>query len=119
MTFLADENFPGPAVRALRKRGFRVDWLIEDSPGSSDGDILARCANQKLTLLTLDKDFGELLFRKGLSADSGIILFRIAAETPEQFTEIALAALQSRLERVFQLPEVRQAPHHPRSSALF
>jgi predicted nuclease of predicted toxin-antitoxin system len=65
MTFLADENFPGPAVRALRERGLRVDWVIEDSPGSSDRDILARCVNQKLTLLTLDKDFGELLFARG------------------------------------------------------
>jgi predicted nuclease of predicted toxin-antitoxin system len=96
MKFLADENFPRPAVRALREHGFEVAWTTEDSPGSADEDVLARCVTEKLTLLTLDKDFGELVFRRGLSAECGVILFRTDAESPAKFTEIALAALQSR-----------------------
>jgi predicted nuclease of predicted toxin-antitoxin system len=96
MNFLADENFPRPAVRILREHGFKVLWVTEDSPGSADEDVLARCANHKLTLLTLDKDFGELVFRRGLPAEYGVILFRVDAESPEQFAEIMLAALRSR-----------------------
>jgi predicted nuclease of predicted toxin-antitoxin system len=65
MKFLADENFPRQAVRTLRENGFSVTSVAEDSAGSTDEDILARCATQELTLLTLDKDFGELVFRKG------------------------------------------------------
>lgn len=71
-------------------------WATEDSPGSADEDVLARCANDKLTLLTLDKDFGELVFHRGLPAESGVVRFRVDAESPAQFTEIALAALRSR-----------------------
>ncbi len=37
MKFLADENFPRPAVRALREHGFEVAWATEDSPGLADG----------------------------------------------------------------------------------
>lgn len=96
MKFLADENFPRPAVRALREDGFEVAWATEDSPGSADDDVLARCDNEKLTLLTLDKDFGELVFQRGLPAESGVVLFRVDAESPAQFTEIVLAALRSR-----------------------
>ena len=96
MTFLADENFPRLANRPLRENGFEVLWATEDSPGSPDEDVLARCAHEKLTLLTLDKDFGQLVFHRELPAGSGVILFRVDAETPGQFTEIALAALRSR-----------------------
>lgn len=93
MKFLADENFPRPAVHALREHGFDVEW---ESPGLSDEDILACCANNKLTLLTLDKDFGELVFHRGLPAECGVILFRVDAESPEQYTEITVAVLESR-----------------------
>jgi len=96
MKFLADENFPRPAVHTLREHGFSVTWVAEDSPGSVDEDILARCAAQNLTLLTLDKDFGELVFRRSLPAECGVILFRVDAESPAQFAEAALAALRSR-----------------------
>ena len=96
MKFLADENFPRPAVRALREQGIEVAWVSEDCPGSIDEDILARCTNHQLTLLTLDKDFGELVFHRGLPAECGVILFRVDAESPSQFAEIALAALRSR-----------------------
>jgi predicted nuclease of predicted toxin-antitoxin system len=96
MKFLADENFPRPTVHALRENGFDIAWVTEDSPGSPDEDVLARCAHNQFTLLTLDKDFGELVFRRGLPAECGVILFRVDAESPAQFTEIALAALRSR-----------------------
>jgi predicted nuclease of predicted toxin-antitoxin system len=96
MKFLADENFPRPAVRALREHGFAVAWLTEDSPGLSDEEVLAKCATDKLILLTLDKDFGELVFQRGLPLGSGIVLFRVEAESPAQFIQIVLAALGSR-----------------------
>jgi predicted nuclease of predicted toxin-antitoxin system len=71
MTFLADENFPRPTVYALRENGFEIAWVTEDSPGSPDQDVLARCAHNQFTLLTLDKDFGELVFRRGFPAECG------------------------------------------------
>jgi predicted nuclease of predicted toxin-antitoxin system len=98
MKFLADENFPRPAVRALREQGFEVARVSEDNPGSADEDILARCTSDRLTLLTLDKDFGELVFHRGLPAECGVILFRVDAKSPSEFAGIAVAALRSRHE---------------------
>jgi predicted nuclease of predicted toxin-antitoxin system len=96
MRFLADENFPRPALRVLREQGFEIASVAEDSPGSLDEDVLTRCVDDKATLLTLDKDFGELVFRRGLPAECGVILFRVEAESPERFSEIAVLTLQSR-----------------------
>ncbi len=65
MRILADENFPGDAVEALRQQGYDVVWVRTDAPGSSDHVILARAQAENRVIVTLDKDFGELAFRVG------------------------------------------------------
>lgn len=79
MRFLADENFPGEAVAALRAAGHDVSWIGESSSGASDKHVLALAENENRILLTFDKDFGELAWRAGLPASCGIVLFRISA----------------------------------------
>jgi len=96
MRILADENFPGDAVDALQKRGHDVAWAHSDSPGDSDVAILARAQAEHRILLTFDKDFGELAFRSGLPASSGIVLFRISTPSPSHVARVAVAALESR-----------------------
>jgi predicted nuclease of predicted toxin-antitoxin system len=75
---LADENFPGEAVAALRQRGHDVAWLHVDAPCSTDPQVLARAQAEGRIVLTFDKDFDEPAFRAGLPATSGVIPFRIS-----------------------------------------
>lgn len=96
MRFLANENFPGDAVSALRTRGHDVAWILADSPGISDSEVLARAQADDRVLLTFDKDFGELAFRAELPASSGVVLFRISAPSPAQVIRVTVAALESR-----------------------
>jgi predicted nuclease of predicted toxin-antitoxin system len=77
MKFMADENFPGPAVTSLREGGFDVAWITEDASGASDDQVLALCSASGRILLTLDKDFGELAFHRRLPAECGVVLFRV------------------------------------------
>ena len=77
MRFLANENFPGDGVAALGATGNDVVWVRTAAPGMSDEAILAWAARDERVLLTFDKDFGELAWRVGLPAVSGIILFRL------------------------------------------
>jgi predicted nuclease of predicted toxin-antitoxin system len=60
MRFLANENFPGTAVTALIAAGHDVMWVRNAAPGMSDPDVLAWAARDERTILTFDKDFGEL-----------------------------------------------------------
>ncbi len=67
MRFLADENFPVPSIRRLRAAYHDVAAIIEDSPGVEDTVVLARAVSEGRYLLTLDRDYGELIFRRGFA----------------------------------------------------
>ena len=96
MRILANENFPGEAVEELRREGHDVAWVRTEAPGISDKEVLQRAQSEKRTLITFDKDFGELAFRLGLPASNGIILFRIQASTPGHVAHISVTALATR-----------------------
>jgi hypothetical protein len=64
MRLLADENVPGPLVRALVESGCDVAWVRTVSPGVSDPEVLALAMQEKRILLTFDKDFGEIAKRE-------------------------------------------------------
>ena len=77
MRFLANENFPGDAVTALKAAGHDIVWVRTAAPGSKDKDILAWAEREARVHLTFDKDFGELAWHVGLPASSGVVLFRL------------------------------------------
>lgn len=93
---LANENFPGDAVAELRRRGHDVAWIRVDSPGVDDLAVLSRAVAESRLLVTFDKDFGELVFRRGREASVGVVLFRIALPTPTSVVRRIVHALESR-----------------------
>ncbi|MCP5103282.1 MAG: hypothetical protein GY950_07885 [bacterium] len=96
LRFLADENFSGDAVNALKKRKFDVAWIRRDCPGVSDEIVLKKAMEEERILLTFDKDFGELAFKRGLPASCGVVLFRIPLLSPGRVVKIVEDALSSR-----------------------
>ena len=93
MRILADENFPGPVIRSLREQGHDVLSARESLQGVGDAEILARAQAEGRLVVTFDKDFGELAYRFGLSAASGVVLFRLSGASPEIDNARTLAAL--------------------------
>jgi predicted nuclease of predicted toxin-antitoxin system len=61
MRFLADENFPGEAVAALRAAGHDVSWIGESSSGASDKHVLALAENENRILLTFARTLANSL----------------------------------------------------------
>jgi predicted nuclease of predicted toxin-antitoxin system len=92
MRFLADENLAQSAVDALRNLGHDVAWVRSDSPGASDEHVLARAAAESRVLVTADKDFGELAFRRAAPAHGGVILLRVRGSAHVRATTLAAAA---------------------------
>jgi hypothetical protein len=82
MPFLANENFPGAAVKLLQSAGYDIVWVRTAPPGTSDSDVLAWAARESRIVLTFDKDFGELARVSGLPAACGVILFRMPMPGP-------------------------------------
>jgi predicted nuclease of predicted toxin-antitoxin system len=96
MRFLADENFPRLAVEALRVSGHDVTWVRIEGPGSTDLQVLDRARAEARILLTFDKDFGELVLKRGLGASHGVVLFRIPLEGPAEVARRVVEALGMR-----------------------
>jgi hypothetical protein len=77
MRFLADENFPGAGVDALLRAGHDVIWIRTTAPGMPDIEVFRWAMRESRTLLTFDKDFGELARSVTLPDACGIVLFRL------------------------------------------
>ena len=78
MKFLADENIHGGIVAWLRASGHDVLYAAEMTPGSGDETVLELASREDRVLITDDKDFGELVFRRRL-VNAGVILVRLSA----------------------------------------
>src|SRR5438477_7345158 len=83
MRLLADENFPKPAVGALRAYGHDVLWARTDCIRWKDAAILDLAESEALIMLTLDKDFWQISVpRRTPLEESGVVLFRVHPTTP-------------------------------------
>src|SRR5260370_13703323 len=96
MRLCANENISEDCVIRLRQTGHDVLWIREGAPGSPDPEVLARALAEGRLLITFDKDFGELVFRRGAKAARGIVLFRIAQPSSAAVSERVAAVLASR-----------------------
>ena len=96
MRILADENVPLIAVKALQTKGHDVLWILAESPGVSDEQVLHQAEQTNRILITFDKDFGELALRKQPSRPPGVILFRTRLVSPARLAEKVAAIIKSR-----------------------
>lgn len=90
MRILADENVDGPIITWLRSNGHDVVWASELYAGASDDWLVRQASDENRVIITSDRDFGKLVFRRGLRPP-GVALLRIRASSSTQFLA-ALAA---------------------------
>ena len=83
MRILADENISEEVVIRLRASECDVRWAKETERGRGDSSLLELATREGRTLITYDKDFGDLVYRDGISAPHGVILFRIHSLVPD------------------------------------
>lgn len=81
---LANENIPLKSVEYLRKKGFNVKYAGTDLKSYSDQVIINLSNKQGRLIITFDKDYGKLIFKKGLKPSSGVIILRIESYTPDE-----------------------------------
>jgi len=98
--WLADECVTASLVDVLRQAGHDVLYLTEQAAGSHDIEVLELAMREQRLLLTEDKDFGDLIFRRGRAAP-GIVLMRIASENPRLIEERLITAIEQYGEGLF------------------
>ena len=97
LTLVADENIALNAVTALREAGNRVIWIGEEQPGSSDISVLQRACDADATLVSFDRDYGELIFKRGHRAPRSVIYLRDIPGSPSEMVSIVHGLLDGRM----------------------
>jgi predicted nuclease of predicted toxin-antitoxin system len=119
MKLLADESVDQPIVERLRNAGHNVLYVAELAPSISDDEVLRLANDEDAILVTVDNDFGELVFRQH-RVHGGVVLIRLfgisstlkaeivaqvfqerAAEMPDAFTVIAPGIVRIRHDSYF------------------
>jgi predicted nuclease of predicted toxin-antitoxin system len=92
LNLVCDEGIERQIVDALRAAGHTVWYVAEMRPGISDDEVLEKAAAEEATVVTNDKDFGELVFRQG-RAHHGVVLLRLHGLDADKKAEIATRAI--------------------------
>ncbi len=95
MNVVADEDVDSAVVHRLRDDGHEVIYVAELSPSVTDDDVLGQANGRGALLITADKDFGELVFRRRL-VHSGVLLLRLAGLTNPTKAEIVAEVCRER-----------------------
>lgn len=91
--FLLDENVPIEVVAALAASGHDAERLPVSMRASDDIAVLAYAATERRVLVTLDTDFGALVFLHGRPPPPGIVLIRMSAVELTQRLAVVAAAM--------------------------
>ncbi len=95
MEFLTDENVFVPIVESLRKLGHDVFDIKEQKLfGTDDLDIYKMSIEQKRVLLTMDKDFSNII-KYPPGVHSGIIVLKLYRLTVEVVTTIFMNSFKA------------------------
>jgi predicted nuclease of predicted toxin-antitoxin system len=84
IAILADENVPRASVDLLRTAGMDVESVAERDAGMSDLAVLELARAEGRLLLTFDRDFGELIYRRGHAAPPALVYLRFVPTDPQE-----------------------------------
>ena len=93
MRWLANENFPSASVARLRAAGEDVAFVVEDARAIADTEVLEWARREQRIILTFDRDYGELIYRRKLPVPLGIVYFRLPPLHPEDAASRVLELL--------------------------
>jgi predicted nuclease of predicted toxin-antitoxin system len=103
LRFLVDENLGASLASHLKALGHDAVPVSERARGASDEQVLALAVKEQRILVTEDKDFGALVFRRGMP-HAGLLLVRLRRSMPAQVRvaiEAAITAGGDRLQGRF------------------
>ena len=115
MRLLINENIPLASVVALREAGHDVVSITECSPGISDEAVMAKAHDERRVVVTFDRDYGELIFRRQLPLPAGVLYLRFLPGSPVEPAEylVRLIDMGIELEEKFTTADREQVRQRP------
>ncbi|MGH9878855.1 MAG: DUF5615 family PIN-like protein [Nitrososphaerales archaeon] len=94
--FLADENIPTKTVDHLVENGIDIIPIKNFGYGLDDDEILKLAYRQRRVIITFDKEFGYLVFRKKIKT-FGVLLLRFVPESPEEVSRRIIELINNKV----------------------
>jgi predicted nuclease of predicted toxin-antitoxin system len=83
MKFLLDVGVGNKVWHYLTNQGYDVKLITSINPNMPDSDILHIAENEERMVITMDKDFGDLVYHSG-KAHKGVLLLRLEDATGDE-----------------------------------
>jgi len=87
LKFIVDVGVGRKVESWLKENGYDVKSILDIDPQMPDSVILEIADSELRMVLTMDKDFGELVFNKGHN-HSGVMILRLEDANGEQKKEV-------------------------------
>lgn len=87
MKFLVDVGVGKKVERWLKENGYDVKSARDINPKAKDSEILKFAVNEDRMVITMDKDFGELVYNSG-KLHSGVMILRLEDANGDQKVKI-------------------------------
>lgn len=93
LKFLVDESSGKKLCTNLKAEGFDAIYVGDIMGAATDEEVLKYAQKEGRILISNDKDFGELIFRRN-KPSSGVVLLRIKNDVPSARTECIFSLIK-------------------------
>jgi predicted nuclease of predicted toxin-antitoxin system len=94
MKLLANENIPLASVQFLRSCGLDIKAFGQEFSGISDQEVIQLAIEEERTIITFDRDYGELIFKHGYRPPFGVIYLRWKTFKPVEPGKYLISIIQ-------------------------
>jgi len=96
---LLDENIGGKVADHLKQQGFDVVSILQEYPGSRDETVIDLALKSERLLVTLDRDFGRLVFVES-HTHVGVLYLRLRKESVDNIVKVILGVLKQYVDKL-------------------
>jgi len=82
-------------VELLSSEGLDISYVASGQAGITDKEVIQSAINENRIIITLDRDYGELIFKHGLKPQNGVIYLRLNEFDPELPARLILSIIKS------------------------
>ncbi len=95
MKILANENVPYLSISILREAGIDIVAIGETYSGITDEQVMQLAIAEHRTIITFDRDYGELIYKHGFKPPEGVLYLRLRDFLPHEPALLILKLINS------------------------
>ena len=99
LKFMIDVGVGKKVEEWLREHGYDVKTVRSFDPKAEDAKILKMAESESRMVVTMDKDFGELVYRSG-KAHAGVLILRLEDATGDEKVEVVKKILSEHSNKI-------------------